>query len=323
MAVLDSVEFFKLPKVVQWKILEYIPVLTKIYTLSQIPKFSKLLEYRSSWLNTSKEFAELIPILHSLQEGLYVISHDFPSHGYYVWRETTGNKITFTLFFLNCNTSVDFPRNMKNYSISVDVSNFCDFLKYFLKHYSLLEKKSILVYPVNKFEQILINSSTNTVMWISGNIYPIKNNKCIINKENLPIFFLQKKNRIIALDYCKGIYFYLKKNNKISLYVLNKLNSRTLKKKYILEPETLQSYILNSGDIVYEFDNFHSNNWKRGPLPNFKKICLFEISLEGKEKVIVNVETTNTHNFWHYTKDLFNTLSQSIVKTIFEWNKRY
>lgn len=91
--------FFDLPKVVQWKFLrQYVPVLTEIHTLAQLPEFSDLLHTRSSWFNVSDEFAQLIPILYSLREGLYVTSKDLPDHSYYVPRETSGNRVYFMLY---------------------------------------------------------------------------------------------------------------------------------------------------------------------------------------------------------------------------------
>lgn len=150
--------FFDLPLLVQSKILkQYVSVFTKIHTLDQIPQFSELLHYRSSWLNTSNEFAELIQILRLIQEGIYVpIEDKFPNHGYYVSKGTT--TITFTLIsFTNFLTS---PSDHKLWetNVSTPVVNLIKFLEYFLNQYCMVTNNPLLTYKYESLSCLYVNS---------------------------------------------------------------------------------------------------------------------------------------------------------------------
>lgn len=290
--------FFHLPALVQEKILkQYVPVFTKINTLSQIPQFSKLLNCRSSWLNVSDEFAQLIPILRSLQEGVYVPNDDLPHHGYYVSRGTSGNTITFTLFCINEKKKIYISDKIWDINVSSPTANLITFLNFFLKGYYPAANSSVSAYKCDK-SFIYVNPSATVAMWINGKKRKIKYGKCCL------------------VDVFDQPWF---KPNGIVLRLNDDKNADLIVGKYVY---TLNYMSLKSSILYDDIDDYISNDlvpnkWKTGPIPINRKICTIEISLEGKKDIAIQVSTPNpylcatVHN-----KKMLNMLTENIMEEL-------
>lgn len=278
--------FFDLPAVVKWKILrEYLPVLTKTHTLGQVPLFSRLLGDRSSWTNTSDDYAQVVASLGALREGLYLVSEeDFPKHGYYVSMGTS--TVTFTLCYFNDRYFAKYPEKLQKLSILTAASNLRDFLKCFLKRYRPIGQNPILVYRFNNTGIFFINPDSNVVMWTDNETYAIKQNKCEIKQSH----------------FGNTVRLLLKDKNKVFL--------RYYDRKYKLEPRSLESHLL------YDDINFDRHKWwEEDSLSLGRKSCQFEISLEGKKEISVHVSTSNRRLCRYFNNyELFNILSKSIKK---------
>lgn len=299
-------QFFDLPLLVQEKILrQYVPVFPKIHTLSLIPHFSDLLHCRSSWLNVSDEFAQLIPILRLIQEGMYVLEvDDLPNHGYYVSKGTSGNTITFTLFCINKTILRPNAHKLWEMNFSTPVANLINFLNFFSNHYYLANKKSILAYQTRTNNFIYVNSSGTVVWWPNGS-------KKLINS-----------NKFCPLSRC-GIVFRLKDDNEAELFTIPELRPFEPWRPFVnsLKAMSLESSILKNDYTYGTIEHLVSNSWKAGPIPITRKLCTIEISLEGKRDIGVHVSTPNTSLCRQINnKDLLNTLTENIMKELFEKN---
>lgn len=294
---------FNLPRVVQWNILrKYVPVVTKIDTLGQLPEFSELLDCRSSWMNVSEEFVQLIPILRSLREDLYIPSEPIiPDHAYYVQRETCGNKITFYLCSISIRVIVRPPFKIRQFNVSTPVTNINDFLNYFLMHYCPVKQKPILAYEFERCFNILINPYENAAMW-NELIYPIKNKTCMIKKD---------KN---VSKFHSFINFTLDESDNMLL--------NFFENEYLLKPKSLESYLLNDDYFIHDYESV-CDNWKEGPLPIIRQAGKFDIVLGGKEKISADVSTPTGFMCWRCNNEcLFNKLSKTIGEKLFEWRNQ-
>lgn len=296
--------FLRLPELVQSKILkQYVPVLSKIHALDQIPEFSDMLRDRSSWMNVSEEFTRLIPVLRSLREGLYVVSTDLPEHGYYVSRDNSEDKIAFTLCCIGEKIDDTCPMEMRRFEVSTSVSNLREFIEFFLEHYCPVEEKQVSAYRFHKCYDFFINPARNAVLWHDGFVYPILYGTCSIGSpwNVFSSFFLadihvrlQNGNKTITVhDGCDEIH---------------KLRSKSLK-----------SLLLTDDRLHTESEKYlSSENWKGGdPLPLSRKAGRFEISLAGKEKISVNASTPEAVSCWRFNnKKLMDKLSPSINENV-------
>lgn len=299
-------QFFDLPVLVQEKILrQYVPVLTKIDTLSQIPHFSDLLRCRSSWLNVSDEFAQLIPILRLIQEGMYVLeADDLPKHGYYVSKGTSGNTITFTLFCINKKILRPNAHKLWETNVSTPVADLISFLIFFSNHYCLAAKKSILAYQTRTNNFIYVNSSGTVAWWPDGSKKSINSNK------------------LCQLGRC-GIVLRLKDGNEAELFMIPELSPFEPWSPLVnpLKAMSLESSILNNDYTYGTIEHLVPNSWKAGPIPITRKLCTIEISLGGKGDVGVRVSTPNTSLCRQINnKYLLNTLTENIMKELLEKN---
>lgn len=295
-----SFRFFDLPSLVQENILrQYVPVLTKIHTLGQIPQFSKLLDCRLSWMNVSDEFAQLIPILRSLQKGLYVRDDDLPDHGYYVSRETSGNTFTFTLCCISQRMKAHYSHRIWKINVSIPTSNLVTFLKFFSKYYCPATQKSILAYRFNN-SFIYVNRPASVAMGFDGEKKKIKNNKCIlVDVFEHPWF---KPN---------GVVLKLEEDTDADLII-----GRAI---YTLDSRSLESSILSDD---YDDGYFIPDDWKAGSIPIARKVCKIEISLEGKSEIAVHVSTTNPDIGWQFNNgDSLNMLSEKIIQELWHLKK--
>lgn len=287
-----------------------------------------------SW-SDSDDFLEIFSILRQLPEGLYVHSTNFPDHAYYVSRTNSKNKLTITLcsvlsrdqirpvarissetdhfnffplvsnvrdllsyFFALCyissrNLMKLFLRNsckMHHFNVCTPVSNLRDFLNYFSKHYCQVEQKKMLVYRTSEFSEIFLDTATQI---------------CMINYRN---YYMENEKYYIS-RWLTNNYFTLNENKNMHLC----LGYR----KIIVEPVTLKSHILTHSS--FQNCNLLPKNWKEGPLPVSKKACKFEISLEQRKKISVDVTTPDVAICWSLNNgNLFNLLSKSIDKKFFD-----
>lgn len=290
--------FLDLPALVQVKILrQYVPVFTKIYTLSQIPQFSKLLNCRSSWLNVSSEFAQLVPILRSLQEGVYVPDDDLPYHGYYVSRGTSDNTITFTLFCLNEKIKLYFSDKIWDINVSTAIANLITFLNFFSKHYYPAAESSISAYQCDD-GFIYVNPSTTVAMWIDGKKRKIKHNKCcLVDVFEQP--WLKPNGIVLRLE-----------EDKYADLIVGKY-------VYTLQCISLKSSILNNDNDDLKRNDLVPNKWKAGPIPINRKVCTIEISLGGEKDIAVQISTPNPFLCEKVNnKKLLNTLTEKIMEKL-------
>lgn len=292
--------FFELPVVVQWKILrEYLPILTKARALGRLPEFSRLLHARSSWTNVSEEFSQIVPILSTLREGLYVPSNeDLPDMGYYVTMGASG--LTFSMCCIGYVMFRMHYREFYQFSVLTAASNLRDFLKCFLKRYQPVEKNPILVYRINNGQIFFIDPTANVVMWADDSRHKIKHNECTIAE---PFF------NFFSFSVTNGIHFILENKNWVSLQYCDR--------KLLIEPTLLESRVLYVDDVELDLQIFTK---EEGLLTIGRKLCQFEISLEGRKEISVHVSTPSPGLCrWCNDHELFNILSKSIVFPD-EWN---
>lgn len=224
----DSFPFLKLPMLVQSKILrQYVPFFCKTFVLSRISEFTELLDDRHSWLNSSKSFIQISQILRSLETGLYWNFEQFNT-GYYV--SINEDNINFTLCTLSDESLGDFlnfayfPFLRENNCISA--KTFQNFLSLFISKYYTTNR--VRAYKTNKGKDFYINYIKKTVHW-NKSIFPIKDNKCIINHSLAETFIIKlKENDVIELIH----------HNKQPFEHLTRTEQE-------LEPASLESCILN------------------------------------------------------------------------------
>ena len=179
---MDSISFFKLPLLVQSKILrEHVPVFQKAFTLSIMPEFDDMLQSKHSWLNSSKEFFNFYNLLRSFKPGLYVCyGKDWWTHGCFV-------SITHTTvsFIFCCITKYTFTVLNDNFSniitlkIKESILKTTTFLATFLKNYIFFDEKILSFYKLH-YGYFFVNRLTNDIYWLDGSIHTFNRNKCII-----------------------------------------------------------------------------------------------------------------------------------------------
>lgn len=145
--------------------------------------------------------------------------------------------------------------------------------------------------------------------WINNTILTNDDNKFVTDdglETRQSFFFSRFCNRNI-----KSIHFTLLDDNTVSLSFF--------REKSILEPKSLESHLLNDDYVLSDPKNFLRDNWEGGPLPISRKTGQLDISLEGREKISVDVSTPNINRFcFSNNKDLINMLSENIMKILFE-----
>lgn len=161
--------FSNLPVLVQSKILrQYVPVLYKASTLSEIPQFSWALDNCQSWLNPSETFFEFFESVLSLKPGLYLCDEERWSHAFQV--SIDQQKIKFAICCLDINLydtmshAKEAPRE-----VSVSLKQAAEFFNAFSKKY--VHEKKISLYKLKHHGYFFVNHSTNVLRWIDGTVY--------------------------------------------------------------------------------------------------------------------------------------------------------
>ena len=181
---MDSISFFKLPLLVQSKILrEHVPVFQKAFTLSVMPEFQNLLQSKHSWLNFSNEFFNFYDLLRSFKPGFYVSFGKYGScHACVI--SITNNIISFAFCKLHDNILIDFLNSFgpipDKLNFIGSLSQMTTFLTKFLKKYIICDKKNLILYKLHD-SHFFVNRLTNNIYWLDGDIYTFKNNECFIS----------------------------------------------------------------------------------------------------------------------------------------------
>lgn len=246
----------------------------------------------------------LTEVLQQLQSGLYIFSDDLPNHGFYVTKQLSKKTITFTLCSISLNLG-DFygtlhPQRLNMY---IPVQNVKKFFIYFFKYYTPSEHISILAYDLGQNElhlsdsnnNLYINRSAQVAMWKTGEIFKIKDNKCVIGESG-------------------KVYFKLEEDNTVKL--------QSYDKQMILYPESLKSSFLMDEDL---YQIMCKENWKHSRLIHNRNICKFKFLLEQNDRISVSIKIANPYACLYFSnRYLFNILSESIMKilTVLKNNNR-
>lgn len=292
--------FFDLPVWIQEKILrQYVPVLTKMYTLGQIPRFSKLLQSRFSWL--SEEFVQWIPIFRSIQDGIYVLDNDLPDHGFYV----STSPLTFTLFCIGDRMSTYTFRSLWRFSHLTPLFNLITFLNMFLERYCTVAQKTVLAYPFYK-DFIYVNPSASVAMWTSyeKKIKKLNHNECILMSLSE-----------VPWNRPYGTVFKMEEDKSANL-----IDGKTIK---TLQSTSLESSILNNDwDVYNQSRQYCPDSWKGGLIPLSRKVCKLEIVL--KEHIVVHVSTADPSQCLEFINEnclnMLNALSENIMEGLFYYS---
>ena len=203
---MGSISFFKLPLLVQSKILrEYVPVFQKVFTLSLIPEFEDLLRSKHFWLNSSKELFNFYDLLRSFKPGLYICFEE-------AWLEQgcivsiTDTTILFEFCCFHKCKSNPLKPDFDKFS-NVWVCHFKEsllkttaFLTTFLKYYIYFDEKNLNIYKFYR-NYIFVNRLTNNLYWLDGSIHRLKNNGCIISDKIHPDhFFVLVDNDVMYIE---------------------------------------------------------------------------------------------------------------------------
>ena len=180
---MDSISFFKLPLLVQSKILrEHVPVFQKAFTLSVMPEFQDLLQSKHSWLNFSDEFFNFYDLLRSFKPGFYVSFGKYGScHACVI--SITNNIVSFAFCRLDDYILIDFLNKFpipQNSNFIGSLSKVTTFLTKFFKKYIICDEKNLILYKLHE-SHFFVNRLTNNIYWLDGNIYTFKNNECFIS----------------------------------------------------------------------------------------------------------------------------------------------
>ena len=242
---MNSISFFKLPSLVQSKILrDHIPVFDKAFTLSTMPEFQYLLQSKHSWSN---EFFNFYNLLKSLKPGLYFsIRGKTWNNGCFV--SIANSTVLFEFFNLHKYVFNIYERMLrsKTFDFKGSLLDLTTFLKTFLKKFYFFDEKKLIFYRLcdscfDKHHEyyFFVNCSTNCLYWLDGRIYTFKKNRCLtLNKDS--------KKHIVFL-FNKGVIY-------LKCLKFEELHGRCFCRKYtVLKPLDIFEIHHRRKPIQFEF----------------------------------------------------------------------
>ena len=270
----EKISFFNLPLLVQGKIIrEHVPFFQKVSTLSTMPEFFDMLNSKHTWLNPSVSFLKFYNLVRKLKSGFYLHKGYWWLHGFFV--SINNDNVSFKLCGINetlTNNSLSSQNQMLN--VRPSLLETIEFLTNFLNNYHFLDMFSVYCIYGNRY--FFVNHFTNTVHWVNGMVYTLKENACFIS------------------DYCKH-HLKLVVSNMVYLTCKNVQETHYCpceEIKFNLKPLSLESFFKNFENL-YPFE--------------------FELGVIKDDNVLINIKKMEKNLCYLYLRaEIFNLFLKNI-----------